>query len=285
MSTVSALGAAALLVSVAFAFCTWERWLGGGRRHELAWTQALVLFALAAAAYWAAGLAGWQGWEFRAFYLFGAIVNVPYLALGTVYLLGGEDIGRVVHRWLHVAAAFCAGVLITAQFRHPLPSAGLPEGRDVFGIAPRVMAAVGSGLGATVIIVGAVVSAGKLLIVGRRPAAGPTPSISPRRLALTNILIAAGAIVLSLDGTLFTGSEREVGFGVLLVIGIVVLFSGFLVSGTAPRPATEPASVLQGATDVSLPAGQNTEGSGSGSAGSFYEELVEISRSEEFSRN
>jgi len=270
MSTVSALGAAALLVSIAFAFCTWERWLGGRRLHELAWTQALLLFAAASAAYWAAGLAGWQPWEFRAFYLFGAIVNVPYLALGTVYLLAGQGVGRIVHRGLHMAAAFCAGVVVTTGFRHPLPASGLPQGSSVFGAAPRVMAGVGSGVGATVIIVGAVVSAVKLLRSGRRPAAGPVPSIAPGRLALTNLLIAAGAIILSLDGTLFTDANREVGFGVLLVTGIVVLFSGFLVSGTA-RPT--PGSVPQKATRVSLSEGQNAEES-------FYRELIEISRDE-----
>jgi hypothetical protein len=278
MSTVSALGAAAFLVSVAFAFCTWERWLGGHRLHELAWTQALVLFAVASAAYWAAGLAGWQPFEFRAFYLFGAIVNVPYLALGTVYLLGGETIGRLVHRWLHIAAAFCAGVVVTATFRHPLPTSGLPEGRDVFGVAPRVMAAVGSGLGATVIIVGAIVSAVKLLRSGRRPAAGPPPAIAPGRLALTNVLIAAGAIILSLDGTLFTNADREVGFGVLLVIGIVVLFTGFLVSGAARTPAAA-GSVPSERTDLSRPTGQNDHGSDG--EDSFYLELVEISRADD----
>ena len=59
-------------------------------------------------------------------------------------------------------------------------------------------------------------------------------------------------------------------FGVLLVIGIVVLFSGFLVSGTA---RTTSGSVPQKATPVSLSEGQNAEES-------FYRELIEISRDE-----
>jgi hypothetical protein len=247
MTAVSALGAFATVVSVAFALCTWDRYRARGRLHELAWTQSLLMFALGSLAYWAAGASGWTSLNFRAFYLFGAILNVPYLAVGTVYLLGGVALGQRIHRGLHVVAAFCAGVLCVAPLAGPIPPDGLPEGREVFGVAPRVMAAVGSGVGATVIIGGAVWSAWKLLSTRRRPARGAAPAIPAGRLALTNILIAAGSIVLSLGGTLFAAADREVGFGILLVIGISILFAGFLVSGTsspasvvAVDPATEP---------------------------------------------
>jgi len=237
MTAVAALGAVATLVSAAFALCTWERWRARGRGHDLAWTQSLVMFAAGSLAYWAAGAGGWTAGVFRAFYLFGAILNVPYLALGTVYLLGGPDLGALVHRWLHVAAGFCAGVLLVAPLVGTLPPSGLPEGREVFGITPRIMAAVGSGVGATVLIVGALWSAAKLMVAKRRPARGAAPSMSPARLAATNVLIAAGSIVLSLAGTLFTEGDRELGFGVLLVVGIVVLFAGFLVSSPGrPEP-------------------------------------------------
>lgn len=241
LSPVSCLGALATLVSLAFAGCTAERYLYHRKPHELAWTQSLCMFAAGSFAYWAAGAGGWSSWNFRAFYLFGAILNVPYLAVGTVYLLGGEALGRRIHRGLHVVAGFCAGALVVAPMLRPLPANGLPEGRAVFGVTPRVMAAVGSGLGATVLIVGAVVSAWKLLVSGRRPARGARPSIAVGRLAATNVLIAVGSIVLSLGGTVFTSTDREVGFGVLLVVGIVVLFAGFLVSGTAaPAPRQSP---------------------------------------------
>src|SRR5437763_1492984 len=41
----SAMAAAATLISLAFALSTWERWLAGRKRQELAWTVALVMFA------------------------------------------------------------------------------------------------------------------------------------------------------------------------------------------------------------------------------------------------
>ncbi|MCC6226634.1 MAG: hypothetical protein IT195_09535 [Microthrixaceae bacterium] len=238
LSAVSCLGALAALVSLAFACCTAERYLTRRRPHELAWTQSLCMFAAGSLAYWAAGAGGWEPWNFRAFYLFGAILNVPYLAVGTIYLLGGDELGRRLHRRLHVAAGFCSGALVVTPLLRPLPRTGLPEGRAVFGIAPRVMAAVGSGLGATVLILGALWSAWKLLATKRRPALGAAPTISPARLAATNLLIAAGSIVLSLGGTVFTSADREVGFGILLVVGIGVLFAGFLVSGTGAPAST-----------------------------------------------
>ena len=80
-------------MQTAFGLSTLERFVARRKPHELAWTVSLAMFALASFAYfWAAAL-GWSALDFRAFYLFGAILNVPWLALGTVYLLGGEHSG------------------------------------------------------------------------------------------------------------------------------------------------------------------------------------------------
>ena len=86
----AALAATATLVATAFAAAVLERWLVRRRPHELAWTISLLMFAAASAALWLAEAGGWSGPTFRAFYLFGAILNVPWLALGTVYLLAGR---------------------------------------------------------------------------------------------------------------------------------------------------------------------------------------------------
>src|SRR5438067_12353690 len=92
----SALAGAATLVAAAFAMSTFERWLRRRRRHELAWTVALALFAIGALFLWIGASSGWTVPVFRGFYLFGAVVNVPVLAVGTVYLLGGRRAGD---RW------------------------------------------------------------------------------------------------------------------------------------------------------------------------------------------
>jgi hypothetical protein len=220
-----ALAAAATLVSLAFGLCVLERWVDRRKPHELAWTGALFLFSAASAALWCGSAFGWSGWSFRLFYLLGAIVNVPYLALGTVVLLGGARAGRV-GAWVVTAfACFSAGVVAVAPFTGPLPAAGLPQGSDVFGPLPRILAAAGSGAAAVVIIAGAVWSAVRF---ARRRAT--------RRLALANLLIATGTLILAAGGVLNSALDEMDAFSVSLGAGILVIFVGFLVS-TAPTRA------------------------------------------------
>ena len=240
MALTLALASGATAVSLAFAGATFERWLRRRRRHELAWSIALALFACGALSLWAGAAIGWDGLTFRLFYLFGAIVNVPFLALGTLYLLLGRRRGD---RWavaVALACAFAAGVLAVAPLTGTIDADVLPQGSEVFGPLPRILAAVASGLGATVVFAGAAWSAVRLL-VGRgraRPAAvgvpAPGRSVVPaNRLVVGNLLIAAGTAILSASGLLNSVLGEMDAFAVTLTLGITVLFAGFLVA-TAP---------------------------------------------------
>ena len=237
MSLDAALAAAATLVATAFAAATLERWLVRRRPHELAWTVSLAMFAAASAALWVAEAAGWSSPSFRAFYLFGAILNVPWLALGTVFLLAGRRIGDGVRWGLVLASGFAAGVLVTAPLRAPVPSDELPEGSELFEPLPRILAAVGSGVAAVVVIGGALWSAWRLAR-GRSAGAG-SQAVSARRLAFGNVVIALGTLVLSASGTLAGRLGKDTAFAVTLVAGVVVLFCGFLIA-TPGRPARTP---------------------------------------------
>ncbi len=196
------------------------------------------MFTIASASLWIGAAAGWSGRSFRVFFLFGAVLNVPWLALGTVYLLGGIRWGRPVSIGVALLSAFAAGVMAVAPLEGPVPANDLPQGSDVFGPLPRILAAVCSGGAALVIIGGALWSAWRLLRSRERGAAGPAP-VDPARLALGNVLIAAGTLVLSASGTLNARLGAETAFAVTLVVGIAVLFLGFLVatSATATAPA------------------------------------------------
>lgn len=226
MSNHLALAAAATLLALAFGLCTLERWLDRRKPHEAAWTAALFLFAAASAALWAGAAFGWNGLWFRLFYLFGAIVNVPYLALGTVYLLADRRVAQRVALGVHAFSCFSAGVLAVAPLTAPIRASTLPQGSDVFGALPRILAAVGSGVAAVVIVAGAAWSAVRL---ARRR--------STRRLALANILIALGTVILGAGGILNSVLDEMDGFAVSLVVGITVIFAGFLLTN-APRRAT-----------------------------------------------
>ena len=218
-----ALAVFAALVAVAFAMSTFERWLAKRKRHELAWTLALGFFAIAAFALAGGAALGWNEVSFRVFFLFGAIVNVPFLAMGTVYLLGGQERGD---RWMAFVALLCAfgaGVVVTAPLRAAIPADELVQGSDVFGPLPRILAAVCSGVAALVIFAGAAMSAFRY----RRG-----------RMLWANVLIAAGTVILSSSGLLNSVLGEMDAFAVTLAAGISVVFAGFLVaSGASPSPA------------------------------------------------
>ncbi len=234
----AALAAAATLVAVAFALSTLDRWLRRRRPHELAWTVSLALFALGSLALWWAEADGWSLAVFRVFYTAGAVLNVPWLALGTVYLLAGERIGNKVRAWLVFLSGLTIGIVSMAPARAVVLPDEFPTGKDVFGVAPRILAAVGSGVAALVIIVGAVWSAWRVWR-GRNPSlAGQRTVAAPGRLALGNLLIALGTLVLSASGTLAGRLGKDRAFAVTLLVGIVILFVGFLVASAPPRRGT-----------------------------------------------
>lgn len=225
------MAATAGLLAVAFALSTYERWLGRRRRHELAWTAALAMFALASFALAAGSSVGWSGPVYRTFFLFGAIANVPFLALGTVYLLGGRRIGDRSAAGVVVFTAFSAGVLATAPFTAPLPVDELAQGRDVFGPLPRILAATSSGVASLVVIGGALWSAWRF----RRG-----------RMVVANVLIALGTGITGASGLLNSVFDEITGFAVALALGIAVIFAGFLVATAGGRAMPRPAALSAG---------------------------------------
>ncbi|MCU1394727.1 MAG: hypothetical protein JWM34_3155 [Ilumatobacteraceae bacterium] len=251
MTLNASLAAAATLVAVAFGFSTLDRWQRRGREHELAWTIALGLFAIGGISLWWAESHGWGTAIFRLFFLAGAVLDVPWLALGTVYLLAGREWGNRIRLWLIALSGLATGVILFAPTKIPVGGTDLPQGSEVFGIGPRILAAVGSGVPATLIFVGAVWSAIRVAR-GRVPALGSgaqrTVSL-PKRLALGNALIAVGTLVLSASGTLAGRLGKDRAFAVTLLIGVSVLFAGFLVASSgasrrvlAAAPATDAAA-------------------------------------------
>lgn len=235
-----ALSAAATLVASAFALSTFDRWLRRRRPHDGAWTVSLVLFAVGSGALWWAQARGWSLTSFRVFFLAGAIVNVPWLALGTVYLLAGRDIGDRLRTWLIGLSGAATGVVLIAPTKAPVDPTELPQGSEVFGVAPRVFAAVGSGAAALVIIIGAVWSIGRVLR-GRVPALGAQHRhiVDGKRTAIANGFIALGTVILSASGTLAGRLGEERAFIVTLLLGVSVLFSGFLAASSSRTPALQ----------------------------------------------
>ncbi len=230
----------ATAVATLFAQATLARATTSHRPQDRAWTIALALFALASAALATGVSTGWDRGTFRLFYLLGAVLSVPWLALGTVHLLARPAVGRRAERVLVLLSGLAAGVLLAAPM-DDVSGTAIPVGKDVFGVFPRVLAAVGSGVGATVIIVGALVSAQRY--ARARDVAG-----SGSR-AVANLLIALGTIVLSSGGLIQGIAGKDEAFVLSLALGITVIYAGFQV---AARSARQPDS--SSARRMSLPA-------------------------------
>lgn len=246
----TALAAGSCLVASAFCLLTLDRWFRRRSPHDLAWSMAMALFVVGAGALWWAESRGWSPITFRLFFLAGAVLNVAWLALGTVYLLFGRRVGDVARTVLLALSGYATGVVVMAPMKAPIDPDAFPTAKDLFGTTPRILAAVGSGVPAMVIIVGALWSAARVAR-GRVPAATTSArraATSPRMLALGNVLIAAGAVILSASGTLAGRLGKDKAFAVTLATGVVVLFAGFIVAsnavGTRPRISAALAAAL-----------------------------------------
>ena len=242
------LGAA--LVSASFAFLLGRQWIARSRPHQLAWTVALAMFMVATLAAAEGVRLGWTPWLFRAYYLFGAMINVPFLAVGTVYLLAKRRwVGHVFAALVLVAAAYGAAAMAGAHLDAAVLESvrGIPEARFVItGTAPtRTLSRYYSYTSFTIVVLGALFSAFSLSRQRSTPSAAHL-----RRLATGNLLIAAGTFVVaaaSVAVRLGRGSEVAMLFSAGLLAGISLMFAGFL--RTRPKPVLAASGRATPATD------------------------------------
>jgi hypothetical protein len=220
---VVALAFVATAGSTLFAQAMLVRWTRDHKPQDGAWALALGMFALASVALATGTSTGWDNGTFRVFYLFGAVLDVPWLALGSVFLLTSTTVARRTKLGLLVFSGFAAGVVLSAPM-DPVSGTAIPVGKDVFGALPRILAAVGSGVAAVVILVGAVWSAARFA----------RDRTSPRnaRLARANVLIALGTLVLSSGGLVQGAIGHDEAFTASLAIGISIIYGGFLTAAS-----------------------------------------------------
>jgi hypothetical protein len=205
------------LVAAVFALVVLRQYAGHRKTYQLMWATGFGMFAVAAFAGYLARSGGATDTEYRLFYLFGAILNVAWLALGTVYLLAPRRWARLAL----VAVALLSAVAAYAVFAPPVDLAAGVAGRPAYpnGSLPRLLALIGSGVGSVVLIGGALWSAWIFL---RKRHNG--------RRALANVIIAVGVFIVA-----FGGTAAFTGLGGILeltnLIGLAVIFAGFLLIG------------------------------------------------------
>ena len=198
---------------------------------EAVWGVAMLMFAVASGALSLGVGDGWSTGEFRAYWLFGAVLNVPYLALGEAYLLIRQRwMGHALLVVVLAATAYASAEVRTAPLDvEVLGTREFFTGREVLGAdAPaRTLALIYSYAGTVVLVLGILWSA-----MGMRG----RPELRHRFYGV--LLIAVGALVVA-GGAAFAAAANFAGFSVTLAAGVAVMYWGFLTATrvTQPRPS------------------------------------------------
>jgi MFS family permease len=225
---VIALPVLAAVISLAFGGHLLVR--SGRRRNwfEAVWGVALLMFAVASGALVLGVADGWSTAEFRAYWLFGAILTVPYLALGEAYLLIRQRwVGHALLALVLAATAWAAAEVRTARLDTSVLRADFFSGREVLGpestalLLARLYSFTAYGL----LLVGILWSA-----FGMRG----RPELRSRFYGA--LLIALGATVVA-AGSAFAAAANLAGFALTLAAGVAVMYWGFLTATRLARTA------------------------------------------------
>ena len=239
-----ALPAVTTLISLVFAGQVLSQYRERRRTHQLAWGLALLFYAIAAFPEVLGSVSGWSDLDFRLYYLFGAILLVPWLSLGTAELLLQGERARAGRNGFRafvgvVTVLGLVTVVLAPLHPHWLQTTQVPSNCAMWcksesgyvlsnGLA-ALSAAVGNSIGTVVLVVGAGYSAYRTYRAGL-----------PRNLTLGNILILAGALVVASAATLTRFGSYEL-FYAGQAVGIAIIFAGFLLIASVSQPRRIPA--------------------------------------------
>ncbi len=236
MTTDSVLALVAAIAATAFTLdLVWNQ-IRGPRPHIAAYGVGMAMFAAATWALWSGLEYGWTGLGYRIFFLFGAVLNIPVLAVGSMFLVVGRKSGNALTIFTGALGAIATTLVTTVPFARDLPASGLAE--DIFppisdGFGPRLLAAIGSGLGATLLITLALVSAIRYWRRDRRIVAGSS-------------LIALGTLAGATGGTLLGVVGKTASFEISLLVTVTLIWLGYRVSRNRrrPRKASGPSKIV-----------------------------------------
>ncbi len=210
------------------------------RPHTAAYAAGIGMFAAATWALWVGLAFGWSGPAYRVFFLLGAVLNIPTLAIGSMFLVVGKKSGHAMTLFTGALAAISTTLVSTVPFARELPVSGLAE--DLFppisdGFGPRLLAAIGSGSGALLLILLAVASAVRFWN-------------SDRRIVKGNALIVAGTLAGSTGGTLLGFLGETEAFEVSLLATVTLIWWGYRVTRRKRSSSTRRLAVVGPSSDA-----------------------------------
>lgn len=212
------------LVAGAFSWRLRRQFREQGRHHALAWSLSLDLYAIGMVALAVGLLLGWPSPVYGAYWLTGALLNVPLLAVGELHLLAPTR-----RRWWWAlgigATAWALAAVAVSRFDPDALAAasaagGIPLGADVLAGQPAYAALQPLTLTATVVVVaGTVWSA----VRRRRPAV---------------LLIALGVMVAA-SSSAFVRNDVDALVPVALTVGVAIMYAGFHATVARRRSAPQ----------------------------------------------
>lgn len=217
----------ASVVAVVFAVALFRRFARSKGIAQLSWGIAMAMYAIASLAVANGTYGGWDKTLFKVYWLFGAMLNVPYLALGSVALLRKAPATWLAMLIVAAATLYAFGVVLTSSLdTSPMTAQPfeIPRGKEVWD------GALAGKLGSAYSIPAYLIVVAIAFVTSRR-------ADVPRERVRANWLIAAGATIVALGGFTLARLARGAFFSIFLALGISVMFAGFM---TASGGKTEP---------------------------------------------
>ena len=205
---------ASSIISLIFALTVLDQYFARRKPYQLIWAIGLFMYFISTGTEFWTETWGLNEAIYRLWYLFGAIFVAAYLGMGTLYLLTRRRVAHIIMVILLVASLYAIFRVFTASIDistlHHLSGVAMPQG-------VRLMTPFFNTFGTIALVGGAIYSA--WVFWKRR--------LMPHRV-ISNILIAVGAILPAFGGTLMRfGGDINV-FYLLELLGIIIIFIGFL---------------------------------------------------------
>ena len=215
----------ATVVAWEFALALFRRWRRSRRPYLRSWALSLLFFAAGSACLWYGTAFGWSEPVFRGYYICGALLSVPWLAMGEIELLARPNVARVILVFL-VLMSFNAAITVGASpfvDGREVSGYAAPHGSDYFGLLPRVLVVVSNALGTLVVVGGTLWSGWQAR--GQGPAA--------RSRFRGTLVIALGVLIAAAGGAL-TFLSAEDSQAATLAAGVTVMYAGFVLASRRP---------------------------------------------------
>lgn len=216
---------AATVIALEFTLALLRRWRLSRRSYLRSWLISFVFFTVGTGALWYGVAFGWSSPSLRVYYLCGAFLSVPWLALGELELLMSPKATRIMAFFLvliTINGAFLFGAVPFVASK-TVVGVAIPNGKDFFPAGVMVAVALSNSIG-TLIVVG-----GTLWSGWRSRGRGPAAASRFRG----TLLITIGVSFAAAGGALtFIGKENALAAS--LALGVAIMYFGFVIASRRP---------------------------------------------------